>query len=149
MLSSRVCQAVAPAVALLCAGCQVYTPISLAPGGAGDEIRLTLTDKGSADLGKALGSGATQLEGHVDAVTDSTIVLRIAELTRVSGSDEKWSGEPVPIPRGDVAAVERRTTSVARSLLVGGAIVAGAVLAGTVAGSAVGGPSNKAPGTVK
>ena len=149
MYSSRVRRAVAPAVVLLCAGCQVYTPISLSSQVAKDDIRLTLTDQGAVDLAKALGVGATQLEGHIDAVTDSTIVLRITELTRLSGSDEKWSGEPVPIPRGDVATVERRTTSVARSLVLGGAIAAGAILAGTVAGSVEGGSGTGQQGSVK
>lgn len=149
MLSSRVRRAVAPAVALLCVGCQVYTPISLSSQAAKDDIRLTLTDQGGIDLARALGVGATQLEGHIDAVTDSTIVLRITELTRLSGSDEKWSGEPVPIPRGDVATVERRYTSVARSLVLGGAIVVGAILVGTVAGSVEGGSNTPPPSSVK
>ncbi len=146
---SLVRRAIAPAVALLCAGCQVYTPISLSSQAAKDDIRLTLTDGGGVDLARGLGGGASQLEGHIDAVTDSTVLLRITEVTRLTGAAETWSGEPVSIPRRDVATIERRTTSVARSLLVGGAIVAGAVLAGTVAGSAIGNSSSAPPSSVK
>jgi len=149
MHSSLVRRVATPAIALFYAGCQVYTPISLSSQVARDDIRLTLTDGAAADLARSLGVGVSQLEGHVDAVTDSTIVFRIANVTRVSGSDEKWSGEPVAIPRRDVATVERRSISVARSVIVGGAIVAGAVLAGTVAGSASGGSSSSPPSPVK
>jgi hypothetical protein len=137
----RVRRTVAPAVALLCVGCQVYTPVSLTSQRAKDDVRLTLTNDGTVNLARALGVGASELEGRIDAVTDSTIVMRITELTRLTGSDETWSGEPVTIPRASVATVERRTTLVARSVLLGGAIVVGAVLAGTVVGSAEGGSS--------
>jgi hypothetical protein len=109
---------------------------------ATDDVRLTLTNDGTVNLARALGVGASELEGHIDSVTDSTIVMRITELTRLSGSDEKWSGEPVPIPRASVATAERHTTSVARSVLLGGAIVVSAVLAGTVVGSSEGGATS-------
>jgi len=138
----RLRRAVAPAVALLSVGCQVYTPVSLSSQLSNDDVRVTLTNDGTVNLARALGVGASQLEGHIDSVTDSTIVMRITELTRLSGSDETWSGEPVPIPRTSVATAERRTTSVARSVLLSGALVAGAVLAGTVAGSAQGGSTS-------
>lgn len=127
------------ASAVLCVGCQVYTPISVSSQLTKDDVRVTLTDDGTLGLSRALGSGATQLEGHIDSVTDSTVVMSVTELTRMSGSDEKWSGEPVTIPRASIATAERRTTSVTRSVLLGGAIVAGAILAGNVAGSAEGG----------
>lgn len=149
MFSLRVRKAIAPVVAVCCAGCQVYTPVTLASQAPAGNIRLTLTDQGAVNLAKALGGGATQLEGHVEGVTDSTIVIRVAELTRLTGFDEKWSGEPVSVARGDVATVERRSTSLVRSLLVGGAIVGGAVLAGSVAGSAIGGSSTSPPVGVK
>ena len=75
--------------------------------------------------------------------------IKITQLTRVSGVDETWNGEPVTVPRDDISLVERRTTSVARSVLVAAAIVGVAVAAGSVAGTASGAPSPTTPVSVK
>jgi hypothetical protein len=138
-----------PGIAMLCTACQVYTPISLSPQTAPTTVRVTLNDGGSYRLQPSLGANASALQGQLLGVTDSTMSIKITQLTRVSGVDETWNGEPVTLPRDDISLVERRTTSVARSVLVAAAIVGVAVAAGTVAGTASGAPSPTTPGSVK
>ena len=136
-------------MAMLCTACQVYTPISLSPQTQPTTIRVTLNEGGSYKLQPSLGANASQLEGQLLGVTDSTLSIKITELTRVSGADETWNGEPVTVPRDDISLVEHRTTSVARSVLVAVAIVGVAIAAGNVSGTSSGAPSPTTPGQVK
>lgn len=128
--------------------CEVYTPVTVSPTQAGTNVRVTLTDQGTAMLASMLGTSAKQVEGSVSAVSDSTLRLAVTEVTRVDGNQEGWKGEPVTISRNVIATIERKQTSVARSVLVAGAIVGGAMLAtrgGT--GSQVGPPPVGPPAT--
>ncbi len=136
-------------MALLCTACQVYTPISLSPQTQPTTVRVTLNDGGSYRLQPSLGANASQFEGQLLGVTDSTLSIKITDLTRVSGVEETWNGEPVTIPRDDISLVEHRGTSVARSVLAAAAIVAVAIAAGNVTGTSSGAPSPTTPGTVK
>ena len=114
---------------LACVGCQVYTPLTVAPTMTGTPVRVTLTESGSVANSMMLGGAATRLEGRVSGVTDSTLTLAVSDLTRLNGSEETWKGEAVTVRRSDVASVERKQTSVPRSILMAGAVVAGAYLA--------------------
>lgn len=114
---------------LACVGCQVYTPLTLAPTMTGTPVRVTLTESGSLANSVMLGGTAMRLEGNVSAVTDSTVTLGVTDLTRVSGAEETWKGESVTVRRSDIASVERKQTSVTRSIVLAGAVVAGAYLA--------------------
>jgi len=112
-------------VLLSCCACQTYMPVALSPEIASGNVRVTLTSSASAaSLGK-LGSGVGQLEGRLAALSDSALTMSVSQVNRLSGSEESWDGESVTIPRNDVASVERRRTSVSRSLLLAGAIVGG------------------------
>lgn len=114
---------------LACMGCQVYTPLTLAPAMTGTPVRVTLTESGQVANSTMLGGAATRLEGSVSAVTDSTVTLAVTDLTRLNGGEETWKGEAVTVRRSEIASVERKQTSVTRSVLMAGAVIAGAYLA--------------------
>lgn len=127
-------RAIAATAAVCCAGCQVYTPTDLSGWRQGEEVRVNLTDMGMMHAAAQVGPRASSVEGHVAEVTDSSIVLHVEDLTRLSGSDEPWNGESVTIARSDVASVETRKTSVVKSVLVGGGIIAAVIFAGRAFG---------------
>lgn len=140
---------VSAVVLIACGACQMYTPISLAPTSTGTPVRVTLTDRGAAQLFDVLGAAPHEVEGKVVDVSDTTVTLGVTGVSRLSGADEPWNGERVTIPRGAIASVDRHSVSVVRSLLVAAGIVGGAYLA-TRAGSSgeqVGGPPQTPPPT--
>ncbi len=114
---------------LFCGACQVYTPVTAATPSTGTAVRITLTEQGTASLYGPLGTGARQIEGSVHAVSDSTITLAVTSVERLNGADEQWNGETYAVPRNDIATVERKQTSVSRSVIVVAAIVGAAYLA--------------------
>ena len=71
---------VAPLVLLLLAtsGCYAYTRVAPEAVGPGRELRLTLTDMGSAELWRELGPRASAVDGRI-AGRDST-AFRVAVL---------------------------------------------------------------------
>lgn len=133
-------------VLLSCCACQTYMPVALSPDAAGGNVRVTLTSAGSAASFGKLGSGVGQLEGRFGALSDSALTMSVVQVNRLSGSEDGWDGESVTIPRSDVASIERRRTSVSRTLLLAGAIVGGTFWisqstgAGTQSGSSGGRP---------
>jgi hypothetical protein len=133
------------------AACQVYTPIAVSPAGVGTEVRVTLTDQGMATLAPTIGASARQMEGHITAVTDTSVTIGVTDLTRFNGVEETWKGEPVAIRRSDIATVERKQTSVARSIVLAGLIIGGtaAIAASLGSGNQTGGPSAGGGGTAK
>ena len=143
-------RAIAATAAVCCVGCQVYTPTDLNGSRQGEEVRVTLTDLGMLHAAAQVGPRAASIEGHVAEVTDSSIVLHVEDLTRLSGSDESWTGETVTVARSDVASVETRKTSVVKSVLVGGGIIAAVIFAGRAFGGGeaaggAGGSTQKPP----
>ena len=123
-------RAITATAAMCCVGCQVYTPTDLNGWRQGEEVRVNLTDMGTMHAAAQVGPSASSVEGHVTQVTDSSVVLHVEDLTRLSGNDEPWNGETVTIARSDIASVQTRKTSVVKSVLIGGAIVAGVIFAG-------------------
>lgn len=132
---------------LLCGACQAYTPVSVAPGNDGQNVRVTLTSSAVTAPHGAFGSGVGQLEGDLRDVTDSTISLSVTSVLRAAGSDEAWNGERITLPRTDIALVERRKTTVARSFLAAGAVLGTVVLIGRSinGGDASGGVGRSSP----
>ena len=110
---------------LLLAGCYVYRPMTSAAPPAGERVRLTLTDAGTADLAAQLGPSTVELSGLL--VQDSADVYLVSVLgTRArSGIEAGWRGEQVTVPRSLVAQAEQRHFSRTRTALASaGAIVA-------------------------
>ncbi len=122
-------------VLLSCCACQAYTPISVTPATAAQDVRVNLTEAGMAASFGRLGSGAASMEGRLENVSDSTLSLSVTQLTRSGGDDEARASESVTIPRSQIASVEHRQTSVVRSLLAAGAAAGGAFLVARAIGN--------------
>lgn len=140
---------VAASLLVTCGACQVYTPVSLAPTSTGAPVRVTLTDRGAAQLYDLLGTAPHAVEGNVLGLSDSTVTLGVTSLSRATGAEETWAGEHVTIPRDAIATVDRRSTSVWRSALVAAGIIGGAYLASRAgsSGEQTGGPTPTPPPT--
>jgi hypothetical protein len=111
--------------------CQVYTPVQPSPAVAGKDVRVTLTQGGSAELASTLGAPADVLEGRLVEASDSLLVVSMKSLTRTNGVEDSWNGESVRIPARDVSRVETSQTSRVRSTILAVALVGGAILAGS------------------
>lgn len=81
-------------------------------------------------LGPLLGQGASELKGKIESVTDSSVVLHVTEVTHVDGQTETWKGERASIPLREISSVATRRTSVARSVLLTGALAGAVYLVG-------------------
>lgn len=122
-------------VLLSCCACQAYTPISVTPATAAQDVRVNLNEAGMAASFGRLGSGAASMEGRLQNVNDSTLSLAVTQVTLSGGDDEARSSESVTIPRSQIASVERRQTSVPRSLVAAGAVIGGAFLVARALGN--------------
>lgn len=120
---------------LSCCACQAYSPISVTPATMSQDVRVTMTNTGMATSYGSMGSGIASMEGRLRSVTDSTLSLSVTSLTRSDGGDEARANEDVTLSRSNIASVEHRQTSVARSLLVAGAVVAGSILVARAIGN--------------
>ncbi len=123
---------------LLVTACQTYSTVSVAAVPAGATVRVALTDSGAVHVVPELGSRAEQLEGTVSSAEAGGLTIAVAEVTRAGGATELGEGKIVHVRAADVAALQVKTTSVARSIALGGAIVGGSILAGRSLGGGSG-----------
>src|SRR6476620_3137061 len=123
---------VAGTVAVLFAnlvGCTEYIPVEGRVDAApAPQVRVTLTDQGTVDVAPRLGLRAERLEGVLQSMNDSSLMLTVRKVSRQGGIEDSYEGEQVSLARRDFEAVERGKTSVPRSILLTGAIIAGALL---------------------
>jgi hypothetical protein len=127
----------------LLAGCYVYKPVGTATPPAGQQLRLTLTDAGTANLASQLGPSVTAVGGTLVEDSASEYVLSLVETRKRNGIETSWLGERVSIPKSVVATVHRREFSRTRTALVTVGTVGGMILARSVfwgAGGVFGGP---------
>ena len=96
----------AAAIAVL-GGCYRYTPTNDAPG-AGSDVRVHLTQSGTASLAPVLGVGTTSLSGRVISANDSSVVLAVSE-TAGSVGRVSWAGERITLPRNALGSAELRS----------------------------------------
>jgi hypothetical protein len=117
----------------------------------GSSVAVSLTDYGTANLGRLLGMGVGTVEGSLVTVSDSAYTLAVQLVRQRDGIETFWRGEQVAIPRTDVAEIRQRRFARGKSALATVALLAaayGAVEAfiGTGSGSpAPGGPGGGGP----
>ena len=64
------------------AGCYVYTPAP--PGrlpGASEDVRIVLTDGGTAAMAPLLGDGVGFVDGRLQAASDTAVTISVTETT--------------------------------------------------------------------
>ena len=126
------------------AACTTVRPLAGARAPVPSRVRLALTDSGAVALARYLGPGVVSITGRLDGDSAGTYVVRTSAVQTADGSEHRWDGDPVRVPRhfvanvGAVRVAPMRTA--AASALVAGAFVAlYAMVHGGVARS--GGPS--------
>ena len=109
---------------VLLGACYRYTPTASAPL-AGADVRLHLSEAGSATVAPVIGVGMTSVSGRVVSVSDSELVLAVSE---TAGADRRlaWAGERITLPRSAVTSFERRSLDRSRTIGVGAASVGAA-----------------------
>ena len=113
----------------LLAGCYVYRPVGMSSTPPGHQLRLTLTDAGTADLASQLGPSVTAVGGTLVDDSTSAYVLSVIETRKRNGVEMTWLGERVSIPKSVVATVHRREFSRSRTALVTVGTIAGMIAA--------------------
>lgn len=109
---------------LLTSGCYAYRVVPPQQVAPGRELRLTLTDLGSAELWRELGPRAEAVHGRIAGVDSTAFRVAVAQVERSSGAEERWSGELVRLPQPAVAAVQTRRFSMQRTALMAGGLAA-------------------------
>ena len=132
-------------------GCHGYVPATAPSVASGASVSVSLTDYGTANLGRLLGLGVGTVEGSLVTMSDSAYTLAVQLVRQRNGIETLWRGEQVAIPRVDVAEIRERRLSRSKSALAAVAILAaayGAVEAFIGTGSASpppGGPGGGGP----
>lgn len=122
--------------ATVLSACYNYVPTERAAPAAGQEVRLTLTDLGSAQLTGALGARVETVDGYLEPSTGDSLVIRATRTVVRGGNESAWNGERVALPSNAVASVALRRFSRSRTLLAA-AIGIGLAVAAVIAASAL------------
>ena len=132
----------------LLGSCHRYEPIAPATVARGTSVAVSLTDYGTANLGRLLGMGVGTIEGTLVSASDSSYTLAVQMVRQRNGVETPWRGEQVTIPRADVAEIRQRRLSRGKSALATLAVIAAAVGAvDTFIGTGSGGqPPSGGPG---
>ena len=111
------------------AGCYVYRPVPVTTPPIGSEVRLTLTDLGTANLAAQVGPSTEALAGRLVGDSAESYLVSLLGTRQRSGIEIGWRGERVSVPRPLVARVEERRFSRKRTVFMTVGLVAGAFLA--------------------
>ena len=125
-------------VALSGAGCYKLTPIEGAVPEAGVEVRVELTDAGSAGLAPLIGPRISAIDGRSLAANDSALVLAVQAVVAQGGRSMAWSSERLEVPRAAVSSVRGRTLDRKRTWIVAGLSVVGVMVLGDAFGLGTG-----------
>jgi hypothetical protein len=106
--------------------CHRYEPVTAATVARGSNVAVSLTDYGTANLGRLLGMGVGTVEGNLVSVSDSAYTLTVQVVRQRNGVETFWRGEQVAIPRTDVAEIRQRRLSRSKSALATVAVLAAA-----------------------
>jgi hypothetical protein len=114
-------------IAILAAGCHRYEPVTAASVARGADVSVSLTDFGTANLGRLLGMGVGTVEGQLQSLTDSALTIAVQLVRQRDGIETFWKGEQVTIPRSDVAEIRQRRFSKGKSAAATVAVIVAAV----------------------
>jgi hypothetical protein len=109
------------------ASCHRYEPVTATTVARGADVAVSLTDYGTANLGRLLGLGVGTVEGSLLTVSDSAYTVSVQLVRQRNGVETFWRGEQVAIPRGDVAELRERRLARGKSALATVAVLAAAL----------------------
>lgn len=84
---------------VLLGGCYHYTAVAPANVTPGRTVRVELGDQGTAELARWIGARGASLQGRVQTVSDTALMLAVSDVVRLNGVTEPWNAESVLIPR--------------------------------------------------
>lgn len=115
-------------VALL-AGCYVYKPVGTGSPPSGRQVRLTLTDAGTANLAAELGPSVEAVGGRLTSDSGAAYLLALSETRKRNGVEIDWRGEEVSMSKSFVATLEQREFSRTRTAVLSAGVVSAIVVA--------------------
>lgn len=127
--------------------CHRYDPITSPTVARGTNVSVSLTDFGTANLGRLLGMGVGTVEGDLLVMSDSALTISVQVVRQRDGVETFWKGERVTIPRADVAEIRERRFAKGKSAIATVALIAAAVGAvEAFIGTGSGAPTPGGPG---
>ena len=114
------------ALTISLAACHNYVPVTDPSVARGSSVAVSLTDYGTANLGRLLGLGIGTVEGSLVTVSDSAYTVSVQLVRQRNGEETFWRGEQVAIPRADVAEIRQRRLARGKSALATVAVLAAA-----------------------
>lgn len=108
-------------------GCYEYVPMQ-STSISSPRVEVLVSDRGRVELQPQLGQGVVSFEGMLDRRSDSSYVLRVAEVTYINRQTNRWSGEPITVSQSAVRDIRVRRLSKRRTFLA----IAGSFGAGVV-----------------
>ncbi len=118
-------------------GCYQYQPTGGVSPAVGQQVRVSLTDAGRAQLSDQLGESIDWVQGTLAAVDTASLTVDVATTRNLRGGYATWFGDRVQLPTRGVNQVTVREFSRGRSWLLAGGIVAGLVVVSKVLSLAV------------
>jgi hypothetical protein len=129
------------AATTLSTGCYRYVPSAQPNLAPGEEVRVRLTNDGSATLQPIVGADVTAIDGRVTSRSDTAYALSIGGTVKRAGDTAVWNGEPITVPLTAIAGVDRRVLNTRKTFLVSGLAVGAGALAALVISAVSGGGS--------
>jgi hypothetical protein len=130
-------------------GCYNYLPLRRSSLTPSNYVAVTLTESGSEELARYLGPDALVVRGRYLQATERGLALAVESVESRRGDILRWAGETVVVPGEFVRAVEERSVSRSKTVLLAGAAVAGFVVAyqafGPASGGGLGGGGGSGP----
>jgi hypothetical protein len=108
---------------VLTSGCYVYRPIQGMPS-SGMQVALELNDRGRVALSDSVGPSADRIEGEVQSIADSVLVVRVASIRYTNGATHRWTSEPLSIRADLLRDLQEKRFSRTRTWAVAGASTA-------------------------
>jgi hypothetical protein len=127
--------------------CYGYVP-STQPPSSDAQVRVTLTDAGTAALVGAVGPSVELIDGRVISANADSIILGVTMTTSRRSIETDWRGERIAVPRSAVASVGVRRLARARTALAvagGAALLIGGAIGFNIAGNPSGAGGRPGP----
>ena len=80
---------------LMLAACHRYEPVTAATVANGSSVAVSLTDYGTANLGRLLGMGVGTVEGNLVSMSDSAYTLAVQVVRQRNGVETFHSTEAI------------------------------------------------------
>ncbi len=120
-------------------GCYSYLPIQDTPPASGQNVGITLNDRGRQLAGERLGSDAERIDGIVVSSSETSVTVSVNRVKSMRGSSSIWAGEQVEIPREGIRGFQERQLSKGRTAMFTVGLVVGAIAVASLITLAVGG----------